>query len=448
MASTRRHFLQATRTAPLALPAALAQQAASSPNDKIQFATIGCGIMGQGDTETAITYRVQAGGLCDVYEGRLTRAKERRGAGSSLRAPSREVLARQDIDTVIVATPDHWHSQIRRGSHGSRQRRLLQKPMVKHWQDGHRLIETAREERPHLAVGSQRVSSVVYKKAQELFAPAPSAHSTWSRRGSTATPPWALGSYSIPPEPVRDHRLGPLLGGAPKHPLRRRSASSRRRNWSDYGTGVAGDLFVHLFRASTSYRFLGPVRVFAAGGTHFWKGDRDAPDMMLGLYDYPKHGPAIRPSTCRLALTSLGGGETAGFQIHRLEGVMTIGNGISFNHAPKEQEPGMTAGGFSRATAEKIITAVLAVNIPRRRSPPSPSCPWKNDFRAPPRPAYSDDFAHRTKNFFNAVRSRQPVVEDAEFGLRAAGPALLANMSYYEGRIKHWDPVTMRVVEA
>jgi hypothetical protein len=64
----------------------------------------------------------------------------------------------------------------------------------------------------------------------------------------------------------------------------------------------------------------------------------------------------------------------------------------------------------------------------------------------PPR-GYSDDFAHHT-NFFNSVRSRKPVIEDATFGLRACGPALLANMSYYENRIKQWDPVNMRVVEA
>jgi hypothetical protein len=45
--------------------------------------------------------------------------------------------------------------------------------------------------------------------------------------------------------------------------------------------------------------------------------------------------------------------------------------------------------------------------------------------------------------FFDAVRSRKPVVEDAEFGLRAAAPALLANTSYFEGRPVKWDPVRM-----
>ena len=105
----------------------------------------------------------------------------------------------------------------------------------------------------------------------------------------------------------------------------------------------------------------------------------------------------------------------------------------------------MTAGAFSHATAEKIIAAY------RRKYPEKPVTaeslvPVEEESFVPPH-RYSDDFAHHT-TFFNAVRSRQPVVEDAEFGLRAAGPALLANMSYYEGRIKHWDPVTMRVVEA
>ncbi len=68
----------------------------------------------------------------------------------------------------------------------------------------------------------------------------------------------------------------------------------------------------------------------------------------------------------------------------------------------------------------------------------------ENYFQAPRH--YSDDFAHHT-NFFNAVRTRRPVVEDATFGLRAAGPALMANLSYYENRIQHWDPVAMQVVE-
>jgi hypothetical protein len=49
------------------------------------------------------------------------------------------------------------------------------------------------------------------------------------------------------------------------------------------------------------------------------------------------------------------------------------------------------------------------------------------------------------QNFFNAVRSRKPVIEDPIFGLRAAGPALMSNISFFEKRIVAWDPIKMRI---
>ena len=113
MASTRRHFLQASGAASLAIGAAAGAQGQTAANGKIQFATIGCGIRGQGDTATAISVpgtRLVA--VCDVYEGRLTRAKEHWGADLFTTRDYREVLARKDVDTVIVATPDHWHARI------------------------------------------------------------------------------------------------------------------------------------------------------------------------------------------------------------------------------------------------------------------------------------------------------------------------------------------------
>jgi hypothetical protein len=60
---------------------------------------------------------------------------------------------------------------------------------------------------------------------------------------------------------------------------------------------------------------------------------------------------------------------------------------------------------------------------------------------APP-PGYDAHREHH-RNFYAAVRSRQPVVEDGVFGFRAAGPALLSNTSYYEQRVCRWDPESM-----
>src|ERR1035437_5272703 len=172
MASTRRHFLQAGGAASLGLPAILSSQALAktTANDKIQLATIGCGIKGSGDTSTALSIGgTKLVAVSDVYEGRLTRAKEQWGNDVFTTRDYREVLSRKDIDAVIIATPDHWHAQITQDALAAGKDVYVQKPMVKQWQDGHRVIEAARKYERILQVGSQRASSVVYKKAQELF---------------------------------------------------------------------------------------------------------------------------------------------------------------------------------------------------------------------------------------------------------------------------------------
>jgi predicted dehydrogenase len=449
MASTRRHFLQAGGAASLGLPAILSSQAlAQTPaNDKIQFATIGCGIMGSGDTSTAIGVpgtRLVA--VCDVYEGRLTRAKEQWGNEIFTTRDYREVLARKDVDAVIIATPDHWHAKITQDALAAGKDVYIQKPMVKQWQDGHLVIEAEKKYNRILQVGSQCASSVVYKKAQELFRSGAigelSTVEAWIDRNS------AMGAwrYTIPPD------AGPatldwdrFLGSAPKRAFDAQRAF-QWRNWSDYGTGVAGDLFVHLF---TGIHFitssLGPERVFASGGLYFWKGDRDAPDIVVGLFDYPKteNHPAFN-----LALRVnfvCGGGETSGFRFTGSEGVMRLGHGVSVSKPPKETEPGMTASLFSRATSERIVAEYRAKYPEKVLNADNLESSEQEEFLPPH--GYSNDVAHHT-NFFASIRSRKPVVEDATFGLRAAGPALLANMSYYENRLKQWDPVKMRVVEA
>jgi hypothetical protein len=60
-------------------------------------------------------------------------------------------------------------------------------------------------------------------------------------------------------------------------------------------------------------------------------------------------------------------------------------------------------------------------------------------------PGYVEQTEHH-KNFYRAVRQRTPVVEDPVFGLRAAGPALMSNVSYFERRMVQWDPEAMKMI--
>lgn len=399
--------------------------------------------MGTGDTHSARSQPgVRLTAACDIYQGRLTRAEEVWGGLFTTR-DYREILSRKDIDAVIIATPDHWHAKIASDAMEAGKDVYVEKPMVQQIGDGRKLVEVQNRTGRVLQVGSQRVSSIVYQKAKDLLQSGAIGElnlvEAWWDRNS------AIGAwqYSIPPDATPQNiDWDRFLGSAPKHPFAP-IRLFRWRNYRDYGTGVAGDLFVHLF---SGLHFItgsrGPTRIHASGGLRFWKDGRDVPDVMLGVYDYPAQGkmPAFNLAL-RVNFVS-GAGGNSGFRFVGSEGTMTIGGGVTVSKVPRESEPGYTVDTFANSTQQEFIRQYRE-KYPLTMPTADALRPEITERYDPPR-GYSDHRDHH-RNFFEAVRSRKPVVEDAAFGLRAAGPALLSNMSNSERRVYDWDPQAMRV---
>src|ERR1700759_1786224 len=140
-------------------------------NDHIQIALIGAGGQGQGDTKTAVQVPgVKLVAVADCYDGRLAHSKEVWGNDVFTPRDYKECLARKDIDAVIIGTPDHWHKQVAVDAMKSGKDVYCEKPMIHVYADGPEMIDTARETKRIIQIGSQRVSSMIYAKAKQLLA--------------------------------------------------------------------------------------------------------------------------------------------------------------------------------------------------------------------------------------------------------------------------------------
>ncbi|HKT87858.1 MAG TPA: Gfo/Idh/MocA family oxidoreductase [Candidatus Sulfotelmatobacter sp.] len=407
-------------------------------NDHIQIALIGAGGQGQYDTRTAVQVPgVKLVAVADCYDGRLAHSKEIWGNDIFTTRDYKEILSRPDIDAVIIGTPDHWHKQVAVDAMKAGKDVYCEKPMIHVYSDGPEMIEAARSTNRILQIGSQRVSSMIYIKAKELLASGAigklnmvTAH--WDRNSAIGA--W---DYTIPLDASPETCDWPrFLGTAPKIPFNAEHFFQWRK-WKAYGSGVAGDLFVHLFSGT---HFItgshGPTRAMATGGLRFWKDGRDVDDVLLGLFDYPEgFNLSLRVNFVD------GGEESEGLIFTGSEGTMEISyNAVSVSRTPREKEPGYTIGTFTEAMQKEILKEYHQKYPPSHPSGPPPV--GYDKYVAPE--GYRDSYDH-FQNFFAAVRSRQPVVEDAIFGYRAAGAALLSNLSVDRGSVVKWDPESMKL---
>jgi predicted dehydrogenase len=409
-------------------------------NDTIRLGVIGTGIIGFYNIRSALTVPgVELAAVCDLYDGRLTRAKEVFGQGITATRDYREILGRDDIDVVLVATPDHWHDVISIDAMKAGKAVYCEKPMVQDVAEGRRVIEAEKRYNAKFQVGSQGVSSIVMQKAQDLYRAGEIGDLILVEAVNDRHSSLGAWQYSIPPDASpQTIDFDTFLGDTPKVPFDP-VRFFRWRNYRAYGTGIAGDLFVHLF--SWLHWVLssdGPTRVYGSGGLRYWNDGRDVPDVMTCVVDYPQ--AATHPAfNLQIRVNFVAGG--AGGSSLRLvgsEGTLTFaGNSLTLRRTPLPAKPGY--GGYdSLSTFPQSVQDEFVKHYDLEFYDVPPDINEPSELVYTPPEGYDDRDDHWA-NLIAAMRDGKTIAEDATYGLKAAGPSLAANASYFTNRIVTWD---------
>ena len=402
----------------------------TAPSDTVRFAMIGVGMQGSGLLADAIQLPgVECVGAAELYDGRHTLAKEITGNPNLFTTRKyKELLDRKDIDCIVAAVPDHWHRRVVVDACNAGKDIYCEKPMSHRIPEGFEMIDAAKKNSRIVQIGSQRVSSMLCAKAKEMYdsgsiGEVENIELTLGRNDPTGA--WEY----PPPTDLSTETLDwdTWLNDVPKIPFNKLHFA-RWRCWKEYGTGVGGDLMVHLL--SGMMFTLGwneiPRYAQALGGIYRWKDGRNMPDIHVVLFDY--HGI---PVYVRLGLG------TESQELARFMGPKGILDTSEFNLRFSPQKgvdtvPSYYASGFPQKMRDDYYKQ------------------WYNEHAVTPgqEPVSDDvyfsghdwdDMKPHLWNFFQAVKSRKNVVEDAIFGNVAAIACHMANESYFQQKKVYWD---------
>ena len=409
------------------------------PSDTVRFAAIGTGVRGCELLKASLRVPgVECVAVCDLYDGRHMAARESvKKAEVPATRNYKEILDRKDVDAVIIAVTDHQHRKVFEDACAAGKDVYCEKPMSHTVEDGIAMVDAAHKANRIAQIGSQRVSSILYAKAKEIYDSGKLGDvffidAYWDRNSASGA--WV---YPIPPDASEQTiDWNAFLGSAPKRPFDP-VRFFRWRCFLDYGEGLAGDLFVHLISGIQFITSTNTVaqRAQSTGGLFRWKDGRDFPDLIDTFYDYPNFRVAVR---CNL---NNDGGEFIGF--FGTKGTMVIKDS-TLTYTPQDTRPqpeSYSIYGWPEGLREQYLEDWHA-----KHPLPTPLASAVEDqsetFTVPP--GYSDLADHQA-NFFNAVRSRKRTVENEEFGNNAAIGCHLANYSYFNKTVATWDAAGKKI---
>src|ERR1700738_4979537 len=258
-------------------------------SDRLRFGMIGIGMQGSGLLTESITLPgVECAAACDLYDGRHRLAKEIVRPDLPVTRRYQELLADKNIDCIVAAVPDHWHKQIVVDAVSAGKDIYCEKPMSHSAADGVAMVEAANRTGRIVQIGSQRVSSLVCKKAKEMVAQGMLGDLMMVEGWLGRNDPTGAWEYP-PPTDLSPQTLDwdTWQGNVPKKPFDP-YVFARWRCWKEYGTGVAGDLLVHLISGMQFVLGINeaPKRASAFGGIYRWKDGRNMPDVHPVLFEY------------------------------------------------------------------------------------------------------------------------------------------------------------------
>jgi predicted dehydrogenase len=407
-----------------------------APSDRLRFGMIGIGMQGNWLLSSAIELPgAECAAACDLYDGRHTLAREITNKPDlPVTRRYHDLLNDKNIDCIVAAVPDHWHKQLVVDACAAGKDIYCEKPMSHTAAEGVDMAEAQKKYNRIVQIGSQRVSSEVCKKARELVEQGVLGDLMMVEGWLGRNDPTGAWEYP-PPLDLSPENLDwdTWQGTVPKRPFDGK-IFARWRCWKEYGTGVAGDLLVHLVSGMMFVLNWNepPKRAMAMGGILRWKDGRNMPDVHATLFEY-----GDIPVYMRL---NLGTDMPELYRFQGSKGILEMSEfGFSFTPQPGvDTSPSYYDGSFPRAmkaTYEKEWRAAHAVPI--GQEPMFESVNYKG-------PDY-DDVKPHLWTFFESVRSRKPVAEDAVFGHHAALACHMANESYFRRAAVTWDEKTRTI---
>lgn len=298
---SRREFI---KVAGIATAGIVASSVAKSPvyavapgrvigaNDRIGIGLIGVGAQGGAHLRTIMRTTEEANvslvAVSDVWDRRLQGAKETAELPDAKAYKDfRNLIEDKDVDAVIIATPEHWHSRMAVMAMENGQHCYIEKPMTRHLDEAFDIMNGCNRYNKVVQVGSQGTSHVKWARAQQLV-----------REGALGQLVWTQGSYCRNSKGGEwNYRIDAALdesncdwkawlGPLPERPFSP-DIFFRWRKYSDFSAGILSDLLPHVMHALV--RVIGPeypVRV-ACVGTNKVHPDRDVADNTQMIVEFP-----------------------------------------------------------------------------------------------------------------------------------------------------------------
>ncbi|HVT94278.1 MAG TPA: Gfo/Idh/MocA family oxidoreductase [Bryobacteraceae bacterium] len=439
----RRGFLRSAGAA--AGLAGLAKSAFAAPapmsnrvlgaNDRIQVGVIGTG--GRGTYVARVfsaygekTNACQIVGVCDVYEKRKKANADRHKCPGY--SDYRELLERSDIDAVIVATPDHWHAPIAVAAMKKGKDVYLEKPMCHTNDEIKLLVDTVRETKRVVQVGSQTTTADQWWKARKAIQDGMIGDMIMSQGSYHRNSIEGEWNYDIDadagPDAKGENHIDwkTWLGPAPERPWSADRFFRFRKFW-DYSGGIATDLYYHVVAPLQicwgEPQF--PYRVGGFGGVFVFKDTREVPDTFQLVADYAKGHSLVLTSSMANS--------------QHIPGIIRghAGTIIMVDH-----------GEFERPTDHiTVIPEVFRRDDSTERAGLTQEYTQKFGTEKITIPVDQKNFMEgHVANFLECMHTREKPHCDVDTGARAMAVINLSVQSYRENRVLFWDEKNWKAV--
>lgn len=401
---TRRQFSQAGMAA--VAWSALSRSRIWGANDRIRLGFIGVGNRGGQLLDAFLVHKdMEVAALCDVFEPYLERAQQKLPARVPQEIDFRKVLDRQDVDAVVISTPDHWHAIQTIWACKAGKDVYVEKPLSITVVEGRKMVEAARKYNRVVQVGTHRRSSKLYAQLHELVKSGKIGKVTVCRayRLSNMAP---SGIGKAPPsDPPAGLHWDLWLGPRPERPFQETIAPYKFRWWDLYSSQMANWGVHYLDAMRWMIDQQAPTSVCAMGGRFAVDDDRTIPDTMEAVFQFPSGCLCIFGQYEASSVPAIAQGE---LELRGTLGAAYIG-GRKFDIIPER-------GGQFQDPSPRMEP--MTVQVPA----------GENDMTV-----------DHARNFLDCIKSRALPNADVEIGHRSTTCSLIANISYAVAARLEWD---------